>query len=92
MGSVVLPSVCHECKCNIIVYDKCQGDMVCGKCGLVIVSRIIDASSEWRTFADDDRDSSSAARCSEYDNPFDFSSTEFNGGNVLNYLLALIYY
>ena len=34
--------------------DYKAGDMVCRICGLVVVARVIDPSSEWRSFANDD--------------------------------------
>ena len=34
--------------------DHQSGDMVCETCGLVLASRSIDMSSEWRTFSNDD--------------------------------------
>jgi len=33
-----------------------SGDLVCGDCGLVLGSRIVDTRSEWRTFANDEGD------------------------------------
>ncbi|CAF1085533.1 unnamed protein product [Rotaria sordida] len=36
-----------------LVEDSRAGDMICPECGLVVADRIIDVSSEWRTFSDD---------------------------------------
>ena len=32
--------------------DYHAGDVVCSACGLVVADRVIDVSSEWRTFND----------------------------------------
>lgn len=37
-----------------LLEDSRAGDMICSQCGLVVAERLIDVSSEWRTFADDD--------------------------------------
>jgi len=42
----------------IIIEDYHAGDMICSMCGLVVGDRVIDVSSEWRTFADSDKDPS----------------------------------
>jgi len=42
----------------ILIEDYHAGDMICSMCGLVVGDRVIDVSSEWRTFADSDKDSS----------------------------------
>ena len=34
-----------------IIEDHRTGDMICSMCGLVVVDRIVDDSSEWRKFA-----------------------------------------
>lgn len=39
-----------------MVFDHSAGDAVCSECGLVLESRSIDETSEWRTFADDSGD------------------------------------
>jgi len=41
-----------------LIEDYHAGDMICSMCGLVVGDRVIDVSSEWRTFADSDKDSS----------------------------------
>lgn len=47
--------ICPECKEDPpnLVEEFSDGDVVCGSCGIVL-SRIIDDRSEWRTFANDD--------------------------------------
>ncbi|CAI9099874.1 OLC1v1036756C2 [Oldenlandia corymbosa var. corymbosa] len=48
---------CSDCKRNTeVVFDHAAGDTVCSECGLVLESRSIDETSEWRTFADDSGD------------------------------------
>ncbi|RAL51853.1 unnamed protein product [Cuscuta campestris] len=48
---------CTDCKRNTeVVFDHSAGDTVCSECGLVLESRSIDETSEWRTFADDSGD------------------------------------
>ncbi|XP_022873462.1 transcription initiation factor IIB-2-like isoform X1 [Olea europaea var. sylvestris] len=45
---------CSDCKRHTeVVLDHAAGDTVCSECGLVLESRSIDETSEWRTFADD---------------------------------------
>ncbi|TPX48395.1 hypothetical protein SeMB42_g00006 [Synchytrium endobioticum] len=56
-----LPSdlYCRDCRetPEEVVEDIKQGDMICGKCGLVLSNgRLIDTGSEWRNFADDSGD------------------------------------
>lgn len=38
-----------------IIEDHQQGDLVCTECGLVLESRVVDETSEWRTFSDSDK-------------------------------------
>ncbi|KAL5232404.1 hypothetical protein ABZP36_031180 [Zizania latifolia] len=54
---------CPDCQCATrVVLDHATGDTICTECALVLESRYIDESSEWRNFADDgggeDRDPS----------------------------------
>lgn len=35
-----------------LIEDYRAGDMICTECGLVVAYRIIDVSTEWRTFTD----------------------------------------
>mmetsp|Transcript_30889 Transcript_30889/g.49970 ORF Transcript_30889/g.49970 Transcript_30889/m.49970 type:complete len:311 (-) Transcript_30889:325-1257(-) len=46
---------CPECKKEDpeLVEDFAAGDTICRECGTVVGDRIIDLSSEWRTFAND---------------------------------------
>ena len=48
--------ICRNCaKPTAIIEDHQQGDLVCTECGLVLESRVVDESSEWRTFSDSDK-------------------------------------
>ncbi|KAL2480671.1 Transcription initiation factor IIB-2 [Abeliophyllum distichum] len=50
----MLDTFCTDCKrYTEVVLDHAAGDTVCSECGLVLESRSIDETSEWRTFADD---------------------------------------
>ena len=42
---------CEECRSKELVIKQREGTIVCEGCGLVQQSRIIDESSEWRTFS-----------------------------------------
>ena len=59
--------MCNECKefPPNLVEEFSSGDMVCGSCGLVVGSRIIDNRSEWRTFANDDQGNDDPSRVGE---------------------------
>ena len=46
---------CNECGNEDIVEDRKQGDLICKKCGLVLVAHMIDFTSEWRNFSEDQR-------------------------------------
>mmetsp|Transcript_42599 Transcript_42599/g.85286 ORF Transcript_42599/g.85286 Transcript_42599/m.85286 type:complete len:340 (-) Transcript_42599:1864-2883(-) len=46
---------CAECAGEDLVEDRKQGDVVCRNCGLVVMGHIIDFTSEWRSFAEDQR-------------------------------------
>ena len=48
---------CTDCRSYTeLVFDHSAGDVVCSECGLVLESRSVDETSEWRTFADDSGD------------------------------------
>ncbi|KAL0383525.1 UNVERIFIED_CONTAM: Transcription initiation factor IIB [Sesamum calycinum] len=45
---------CMDCRRRTtVVLDRASGDAVCLECGLVLESRFIDETAEWRNFADD---------------------------------------
>jgi transcription initiation factor TFIIB len=43
-------SKCPDCNNNELVRDSETGEVICGKCGVVVSSRSIDLSPEWRAF------------------------------------------
>ena len=46
--------MCPECrKYTELVSDRAAGDLVCSECGLVLASRTVDETSEWRTFSNE---------------------------------------
>ncbi|KAL0014733.1 hypothetical protein SO802_001802 [Lithocarpus litseifolius] len=51
---------CTDCKAwTPVVFDHTAGDTICSERGLVLESRSIYETSEWRTFADESRDKDS---------------------------------
>ena len=44
---------CESHPNSVLIEDHRAGDMICSMCGLVVGDRIVDVSSEWRTFAND---------------------------------------
>ncbi len=44
--------ICPECLSKILIYDEKNGEIVCSKCGLVILDRKIDPGPEWRFHLD----------------------------------------
>lgn len=63
--------VCTDCNTYPpnLVEEFSSGDMVCGDCGLVLGTRIIDTRSEWRTFANDDQNNDDPSRVGDSVNP-----------------------
>jgi len=56
--------ICKDCREDPpdIVDDHTSGDLICGNCGLVLQQRVIDQSSEWRTFSNDDQGNDDPSR------------------------------
>lgn len=44
---------CEECKKSEFVFNRAEGTIVCTNCGLVQQSRVIDETSEWRNFSNE---------------------------------------
>ena len=44
---------CEECKKEEFVSNRAEGTIVCTNCGLVQQSRVIDETSEWRNFSNE---------------------------------------
>jgi transcription initiation factor TFIIB len=51
--------VCPECGSTNLILDEDSGEVVCGRCGLVVSDSIIDMGPEWRAFTPEERDSRS---------------------------------
>ena len=49
LGELVSLS-CTECGGRDLVWDRDSGEVVCGKCGLVVEESTVDAGPEWRSF------------------------------------------
>ncbi|KAI9310980.1 cyclin-like protein [Dichotomocladium elegans] len=50
--------ICPDCK-DVppnLMDEYANGDVVCGDCGLVLMDRIVDTRSEWRTFSNDEQE------------------------------------
>eukprot|EP01025_Chloroclados_australasicus_P030577 TRINITY_DN30718_c0_g1_i3.p3 TRINITY_DN30718_c0_g1~~TRINITY_DN30718_c0_g1_i3.p3 ORF type:complete len:155 (-),score=9.98 TRINITY_DN30718_c0_g1_i3:39-455(-) len=60
---------CEQCGGADFVEDHSAGDMICRGCGLVAEAHMIDETSEWRTFADKDKDSVDPNRVGGPENP-----------------------
>lgn len=43
---------CNECNGEDIIEDKKRGDIICKECGLVLHAHLVDFSSEWRGFSE----------------------------------------
>jgi len=48
---------CPQCHSSNLVADENIGEVVCGKCGLVIVDKVLNESPEWRAFTLEDKQS-----------------------------------
>lgn len=47
---------CSDCKRTEFAINRAEGTLVCIGCGLVNQSRIIDETSEWRNFSNENSD------------------------------------
>jgi len=52
-NSLVVGPKCPSCGNKKIVTDQNTGELFCGKCGIVITDKIVDASAEWRSFSNE---------------------------------------
>jgi transcription initiation factor TFIIB len=50
---------CPDCGSVEVVRDNEKGEIICAKCGLVLVDHRIDTGPEWRAFTSDERDTRS---------------------------------
>ena len=80
MGLDMKPS-CSSCKVSDIFTDKVSGDILCRNCGEVYASHLQDDTSEWRIYANDDRQKGdSAARANIQKQTIWSTQTFFEGG------------
>jgi transcription initiation factor TFIIB len=63
--------MCPECKefPPNLIEEFASGDTVCGSCGMVLASHLVDTRSEWRTFSNDDQGNDDPSRIGEAANP-----------------------
>ncbi|KAK0780177.1 transcription initiation factor IIB [Friedmanniomyces endolithicus] len=56
--------ICKDCKEDPpeLYEDHSSGDLMCANCGLVMMQRTVDMSSEWRTFSNDDQGNDDPSR------------------------------
>ncbi|KYH36078.1 MAG: transcription initiation factor TFIIIB, Brf1 subunit/transcription initiation factor TFIIB [Candidatus Bathyarchaeota archaeon B24] len=47
---------CPECGSSNIIMDYSKGELICGDCGLVISSHVMDRGPEWRAFTQEERE------------------------------------
>ncbi len=47
---------CPECGSGILIEDFDKGEIVCGKCGLVLKEKVMDEGPEWRAFTREEKD------------------------------------
>jgi len=55
-NNVTVGTKCPVCGERKLVTDQNTGELVCGKCGLVITENITDTGAEWRSFSSDQND------------------------------------
>jgi transcription initiation factor TFIIB len=51
-----ISETCPICGCTDNVFDQNRGELICGKCGIVISDKCIDKGPEWRAFDSDQRE------------------------------------
>ena len=52
-----------------LIEDHRAGDMICSECGLIVGDRVIDVSSEWRTFSNDNNPGEDRSRVGGQEDP-----------------------
>ena len=75
---------CEDCNKTNFVINRAEGTLVCTSCGLVSQSRLIDETSEWRNFSNDNGDGTNTRdRVGGKLNPYvsDFGLTTMVKGN-----------
>lgn len=76
---------CQDCQQAEFVMNRAEGTLVCTNCGLVNESRIIDETSEWRNFSNENGDGTNArdrvgGRLNPYMSDFGLSTMVKGGG------------
>jgi len=51
-----VPSVCPECGSRKIIQDDGSGEVICGRCGLVIAEATVNTEPEWRAFTQTEKE------------------------------------
>ncbi|AFP65355.1 TATA binding protein of transcription factor IID (nucleomorph) [Chroomonas mesostigmatica CCMP1168] len=80
---------CIECGSENLLEDMKQGDIVCKECGMVLTGHIVDFTSEWRIFSEDNK-KSDPIRIGDplhellEKNPGTLISKGLKGSNILN--------
>ena len=64
----------HKVQCRYhphshLIEDHRAGDMICSECGLIVGDRVIDVSSEWRTFSNDNHSGEDRSRVGGQEDP-----------------------
>lgn len=62
--------ICKDCQDDPpeLVEDHASGDLMCANCGLVLQQRVVDQSSEWRTFSNDEQGTDDPSRVGDMAN------------------------
>lgn len=47
-------SLCPECGSDMVIIDKTRGQVICGRCGVVLEQNCIDSRAEWRAFSEEE--------------------------------------
>jgi len=64
--NIICPN-CNETPPNL-VDETSSGDLVCGDCGMVLESNVVDTRSEWRNFSNDDQNNDDPSRVGQAGN------------------------
>jgi transcription initiation factor TFIIB len=49
--------VCPECGSNVLIHEEDSGEVVCGRCGVVVTESLVSTDPEWRAFTASERES-----------------------------------
>lgn len=79
---------CTDCKKTVFVINRAEGTLVCAGCGLVGQSKLIDETSEWRNFSNENGAAGENTRdrvggkLNPYLSDFGLSTMVSGGGNL----------